>query len=169
MQKFLWFFFYISLGMWSSGLDSTFQLHPCQMQRQETFQRSCSVTSRGLHSRTALTSTSYYNFITTDYQSVSPNLFQNYCSTRQSNLLGKHDLWFFIPRYVVLYFTKLEYLLFAWSSIFNQFPQGFQEQLFSSGYLLKRQRSSVNFVLSFISVWIQVKIKQASLHKSVFL
>lgn len=86
-------------------------------------ERSCSVTSRELHSRTALTSTSYYNFIATDYQPVSPNLFQNYCSARQSPLLCKLDLWgFFVPRYIILYFTKLKYLLFACASVFTDSP-----------------------------------------------
>lgn len=79
---------------------------PCQLWRQQTSLSSCSMTSWGLHSRTALAlkvPTSYCNFITTDYLSMSTNLFQNYCSARQNTLLGKRD-WHFLFL-VILYFT----------------------------------------------------------------
>lgn len=123
------------------------------------------MTSRGLRSRTALTSTSYYNSITTDYQSVSPKLFQDYCSAKQSTLLGKQDLWFLLLDTLNCILPNWNTYFFSCASIFYQFPQHCQAQLFSSRSLLKRQRLSVTFVLSFISVRIQVNSKQASLHK----
>lgn len=154
--------------MWSPGLDTIFQLHLCQMRKQQTLLISCSLTSWGLHSRIALTlkvPTSYCNFITTDYLSVNPNLLQNYCSARQNTLLGKHDLHFSVPWYIILYFTKLKYTLFACASIFTNSPSIINNDCFLLDLSWKPQRPSVNFVLSFISVRIQVKIKQASLHK----